>query len=157
VLLAQVPLFSLVDPDHLAQIAARVAIRRYARGEVIFHQNDPGSTLHVIKSGQVKIASSSDDGDEVLLAFLGDNDFFGELSLLDGKPRSATATAMAATQTLTLERVDFLEVISKNSDAVGASRVSVNRQLRLFQDKGVLRLSRQLITLTRPQELRQLI
>ena len=106
-------------------MAAKLKTRNYRRGEVIFHQDDPGSDLHIIKSGQVKIATSSPEGEEIIMALLTAGDSFGEIALLDGKPRSAGAIAMEATQTLTLNREDFLIILIANADMARAILASV--------------------------------
>jgi len=128
--LSRVPLFASSNPAHLSEIAHRLTTRNYRRSEVIFHQDDPGSALHVIKSGQVKINTISPEGEEAILAILTDGDFFGELSLLDGKPRSANAVAMEATQTLALQRQDFLDILGKHREMVGDILVSLADRLR---------------------------
>jgi len=117
-LLARVPLFASLKPDRLNELAGKLKPRSYRRGETIFHQDDPAATIHVIKNGQVKINTTSPEGGEIILAILTDGDFFGELSLLDEGPRSANAIAMEATQTLTLQHGDFLEVMSKHPEMV---------------------------------------
>jgi CRP/FNR family cyclic AMP-dependent transcriptional regulator len=114
--LARVPLFASLKPDHLADLAARLKTRNYRRGEVIFHQDDPGADLHIVKSGQVKIAASSLEGEEIIMALLTSGDSFGEIALLDGEPRSASAVAMEATQTLALSRTDFLDIITGDAE-----------------------------------------
>ncbi len=68
--------------------------RRFRRGEVIFHVGDPGDALFIIVGGEVKISLPSEAGDEAILVRLARGDVFGELALLDGAPRSATATAL---------------------------------------------------------------
>ena len=78
--------------------------RRFRRNEVIFHQGDPGDSLHVVASGAVKIVLPSAEGEEAIIATLRPGDFFGELALLDGAPRSATATALEPCETLVLPR-----------------------------------------------------
>jgi CRP/FNR family cyclic AMP-dependent transcriptional regulator len=128
--LSRVPLFASSNPAHLSEIAHRLTTRNYRRSEVIFHQDDPGSALHVIKKGQVKINTLSPEGEEAILAILTDGDFFGELSLLDGKPRSANAVAMEATQTLALQRQDFLDILGKHREMVGDILVSLADRLR---------------------------
>ena len=128
--LSRVPLFASSKPAHLSEIAHRLTTRNYRRGEVIFHQDDPGSALHVIKKGQVKISTISPEGEEAILALLTDGDFFGELSLLDGKPRSANAVAMEATQTLALQRHDLLDILSKHGEMVSDVLASLADRLR---------------------------
>lgn len=109
--LAGVPLFRELEADVLDQLAASVRIRRYRRGEVIFHQGDPGDALHVILAGRVKISSPSDSGVEAILATLRPGEFFGALALLDGAPRSASATAIEATETIVLPRDRFRALV----------------------------------------------
>jgi CRP-like cAMP-binding protein len=110
--LEAVPLFRDLGPDDLGTLAASVRTRRYRRGEVIFHQGDPGDALHIILSGRVKISSPSDTGVEAILATLRPGEFFGALALLDGAPRSASATAVDATETLILPRERFRQLVN---------------------------------------------
>jgi CRP-like cAMP-binding protein len=114
-LLLRCPLFTGADPGVLSDVARHVRRRRIRRGEVIFHEGDPADALHVVAAGSVKIVLSSDEGDEAIIATLHPGDFFGELSLLDGSPRSATATAVEATETVSLPRDTFLEEIGRNA------------------------------------------
>ena len=110
--LGGMPLFHDLDDEDLDRIAATVRTRRYRRGEVIFHQGDPGDALHIVLSGRVKISSPSDTGVEAILATLRPEEFFGALSLLDGAPRSASATAVDATETLILPREQFRRLVN---------------------------------------------
>ena len=128
--LSRVPLFSLLEPLQLAELARKLIKRTYNRGATIFYSDAPGSRLYIIESGRVKIASSSPDGNEVILAILRDGDFFGELSILDGEPRSATATAMETTSALTLDRADLLEMISKHPDVAIQMLTVLSKRLR---------------------------
>ena len=88
--------------------------RRFRRGEVIFHEGDPADALHVVAAGSVKIVLVG-RGDEAIIATLHPGDFFGELSLLDGSPRSATAAAVEAAETLSLPRDTFLEALGRSA------------------------------------------
>jgi CRP/FNR family transcriptional regulator/CRP/FNR family cyclic AMP-dependent transcriptional regulator len=110
--LASVPLFRDLPEEDLATIAAGLRTRRHRRGEVIFHQGDPGDALHIILSGRVKISSPSDGGVEAILTTLRPGEFFGSLALLDGAPRSASATAIDATETLILPRDRFRQLVN---------------------------------------------
>ena len=105
-------LFARVDDRSLAMCAASLRVRRFRRGETIFHQADPGDTLFIVESGSVKIVLPSPEGEEgAIIATLGRGDFFGELALLDGAARSATAVAVEATETLALRREAFESLI----------------------------------------------
>ena len=147
-LLAKVPLFTSLKPAYLAELATKLITRHYRRGETIFHKDDSGSMLHVINAGQVKITTSSPEGEEVILAILTDSDFFGELSLLDGRPRSATATAMVDTEVFTLHRDDFLNVLGKHTELAADMLAALSERLRrtnvLLEDAIFLDLSARL-------------
>ena len=88
--------------------------RRYRRNEVIFHEGDPGDSLHVLVAGRVKITRESVEGDEAIVVILAAGDTFGELVLLDGANRSATATAVEATETLTMTREEFGRLVDRS-------------------------------------------
>jgi len=83
-LLQSVPIFSDLSPSDLNKIAERMIQRTYTKGQMILLEDDLGQTFFVIGGGSVKITRLSDDGREVILAMLGESDFFGEMSLLDG-------------------------------------------------------------------------
>lgn len=106
-LLNQVSIFEQLEGEDLEQLSALLRTRRYAKGEVIFHQGDVGTSLYIIRKGQVAIRLSSPDGKEVILTLLDRGDFFGELALLDGEPRSTDAVAREETDLLTIQREDF--------------------------------------------------
>jgi CRP/FNR family cyclic AMP-dependent transcriptional regulator len=114
--LASVPLFRDLAEEDLVQLAAGLRTRRYRRGEVIFHQGDPGDALHIILSGRVKISSPSETGVEAILTALRPGEFFGSLALLDGEPRSASATAIELTETLPLPRDRFRQLLNDRPD-----------------------------------------
>ncbi len=107
-----VPIFRDLGEQQLDALASVLRTRRYRRGEVIFHQGDPGDALLIILSGRVKISSPSDAGVEAILATLRPGEFFGSLALLDGSPRSASATAAEPTETLILPRDRFRELVN---------------------------------------------
>src|SRR5512144_984580 len=88
--MARSPLFHDMDADELTRIALTMGRRRYRRNEVIFHEGDPGDSLHVLVEGRVKITRESPDGAEAIVVVLSTGDSFGELVMLDGAPRSAT-------------------------------------------------------------------
>lgn len=110
--LRRCPLFARVDQATLRACAERLRVRRFRRGETIFHQGDPGDSLFIVESGTVKIVLPSPEGEEgAIIATLGRGEFFGELALLDGAPHSATAIALDATGLLVLGRPTFDELV----------------------------------------------
>jgi len=110
-LLQSVPIFSDLSPADLNKIAERMIQRTYTKGQMILLEDDLGQTFFVIGGGSVKITRLSDDGREVILAMLGESDFFGEMSLLDGAGRSANVVALESSEVLTLASNDFLEIL----------------------------------------------
>lgn len=126
--IGRVPLFAGLSPEQAARLEEVTQRRTFKRGEVIFHKGDSGSTLFMIVLGQVKILLPSDSGEEALLAVLDAGDFFGELSLIDEQPRSATVVATEQTETLVLHRDDFLNFLSTNPGlAIDMLRVLAQR------------------------------
>ena len=112
-LLQSVPIFSDLSPSDLNKIAERMIQRAYSKGQMILLEDDLGQTFFVIGGGSVKITRLSDDGRDVILAMLGESDFFGEMSLLDGAGRSANVVALESSEVLTLSRNDFLEILQE--------------------------------------------
>jgi CRP/FNR family cyclic AMP-dependent transcriptional regulator len=102
------PLFAGLDDATLTLCADAMRGRRFRRGEVVFHVEDPGDALFLVTSGEIKIVLPSEEGAEpVILTTVGRGGFFGELALLDGQPRSASAIAVRAAETLVLRRDAF--------------------------------------------------
>ena len=128
--LARCPLFKHASPNILASLAGRLRRRRFRRNEVIFHQGDPGDALHIVAAGSVKILLPSAEGDEAIIATLRPGDFFGELALLDGAPRSATATALDQSDTLVLPRAEFTQLLDTLPGLRDALLASLTHELR---------------------------
>jgi CRP/FNR family cyclic AMP-dependent transcriptional regulator len=163
-LLARLPLFQGLPPQALDGLLRQIRVRSYGRGTVIFHKDDPGSTLYVILMGAVSISLPASDGKDLVLSILSAGDFFGELSLLDEEPRSATATAVEDnTQTLIVGREAFLDLVRGHSEMAIHIMALLSRRLReadsLAQDSALLdlpgRLARRLLELAERHGRRQ--
>lgn len=128
--MASVPFFSGLDAASLERVGRGMRTRRFRRGEVIFHLGDPGDALFIVMGGAIKIMLPSDSGDEAILATLRAGDVFGELALLDGAPRSATATALEPTETLVLPRDQFRELLATEPAIRDALLASIAGELR---------------------------
>jgi CRP/FNR family transcriptional regulator, cyclic AMP receptor protein len=115
--LARSPVFGTLPADVLERLAASMQRRIYRRGQVVFHQDDPGASVHVIETGRVKVALTTPEGEELLLRVMGEGEIFGELALLDGRPRSATISALEETVTHVLERSTFLDFLRAHPEA----------------------------------------
>ncbi|MBO9532277.1 MAG: Crp/Fnr family transcriptional regulator [Solirubrobacteraceae bacterium] len=116
----------------LLMIARR---RRFARGEVVFHQDDPGDTVHLVDKGRFGVRGIGPLGDSVMLAVIAPGGMFGELALVDGEAarRSATVTALEQAETLSIHRIDF--------DKLRRDRPETSQVLILLLAEQVRRLS----------------
>jgi uncharacterized membrane protein len=129
-LLAKIALFDSLTHDDIAALSQRVETVDYEPGDVIFCQGDQGSSLFVIEDGAVEI-SYGEGKARVLLATLFAGQYFGELSLFDGSPRSATATASKRSRLIRLDRDDLVDFVNKNPAA--ALRIIAEMSDRLRQ------------------------
>lgn len=129
--LAACRLFAGLDERTLDLLTAALRSRKYRRDEVIFHADDPGDSLYVVASGSVKITVSADDGTEpAILTTIGRGGFFGELALLDGAPRSATAVAMDRVEALVLRREAFDRLVDSEPGLRHALLASLAAEIR---------------------------
>ena len=112
-LIQSVPLFSDLNRPSVKKITERMVARTYNKEQMILVEESMGETFFILSDGSVKITRMSDDGREVILAILGEGDFFGEMALLDGEGRSANVVALADTEVLTLQRSDFLDILEQ--------------------------------------------
>ena len=106
--LQQTTLFANMSVADLQAIAVDIIPRTFAQGDIIFHEGDPGQTLYLIQSGQVRIFVNGLDGSETSVILFGrPGEIFGELAVVDGMPRSATAVALGQTILYTMSRERF--------------------------------------------------
>ena len=111
--LRKVPLFDGLADEDLEAIAKVTISRTYDKDQIIILAEEEGDALFIIDTGQVKVSIVSEDGREMILSLLGNGAVFGELSLLDGKPRSANVVATENTGLYMVRRADFLQLIYK--------------------------------------------
>jgi len=129
-LLANIPLFESLTAEDLASLSGRLEEIDYNEGDVIFNQGDEGSSLFLIEDGAVEI-SYGEGKAKVRLAALFTGQYFGELSLFDGAPRSATAVAAKRSRLIRLDRKDLVDFVNKNPAA--ALRIIAEMSERLRQ------------------------
>jgi CRP/FNR family transcriptional regulator, cyclic AMP receptor protein len=129
-LLANIPLFESLTPEDLDALSRRLEQVEYPEGEVIFRQGDEGSALFVIEDGAVEISYGEGRG-KIILATLFTGQYFGELSLFDGAPRSATATSAKQSRMIRLDREHLVDFVNKNPSA--ALRIIAEMSERLRQ------------------------
>jgi len=128
-LLGRTELFKGLPETSLAQLATVVSEAEFVEGQVLFRRGDPGDALHIIVGGVVQVSVGEDDEDTVIAVF-GPGECVGELSLIDGRPRSATVEALEEVHTVVVPRDAFLEVIRSNVPTMEALLVTVVERLR---------------------------
>jgi len=128
------PLFAALDDEAVAALMESMTTSRLERGDVLFRERDQGSRLYVIGEGKIKLGVTSGDGRENLLAILGPGEMFGELSLFDPGPRTATATAVAETQLIALGHDDLKSFLSGRPDVAANMLAALARRLRRTND-----------------------
>ena len=110
-LLQNLPLFGELEESEQIEIWSHVITRSYKKSNIILFEEDPGDSLFIIKEGKVKITRLSEEGKEVILSILGEGEFFGEMSLLDGESRSANVIALSDCDVFILKRDKFLSIL----------------------------------------------
>ena len=126
----QVSFFADLPEEEIKALSSATKRRTFRASEVIFHRDDPGQVLYMIKEGKVKICIISPDGQEVSLAVLGKGEYFGEFALLDGLPRSTDTVALEKVECYTLQRSDFLNAILKNPKIAILVLEALSKRLR---------------------------
>ena len=129
-LLKNIPLFIGMDDEEIAAIANIMDEQRFRPGQVIFNAQQIGGTFYIVQAGQVELSIVDDDDEKLVLELLESGDFFGELSLLDGGTRSATATAVARTDTLVLDRHEFLDLMLQKPHMAQDVMVALAKRIR---------------------------
>lgn len=144
-MLTNIPLFQDLAPKDREQLKQSLKRRSIAKGEVLFQKDTEGTTLYVIVAGKIKIALTSSLGEEMVLAVFSEGDFFGEMALLDGMPRSADAVALEEGELLSLDQADFTAFLQNNPAAIQSVLRSLSLRLRktddLLQDTCFLNVS----------------
>ena len=117
-LLADVGFFKLLDDDERAVLAQQVEHRTIPAGTTIFHEGDPGGIMYIIRSGRVELWLYDEDRQRVVLATFEEGDFFGEMALFTGEPRTANVVAMEETEVLEIGHAAMKRVFDTNPDLV---------------------------------------
>lgn len=128
--LAEVDLFKLLDENELAELASVIDSETVAGGQIIFNAGELGDSLYIVRSGEVELFVKDTAGQKIVLTTSEPNDIFGELSMLDERPRSATAMALVETELLLLDRDDLLLLFQKQPDAALNMLAALSTMLR---------------------------
>ena len=124
------PLFAGLDDETARALAAAMKPVEALRGDILFHEGDPGDRLYVIREGKIKLGRRSNDGRENLLAILGPGEMFGELSLFDPGPRTATASVVADAVVMELAHAELVAWLKDTPAVAGHLLQALARRLR---------------------------
>ncbi len=140
--LRSVPLFRALDDEAAGELCGLLTMRDVDAGTALFQRGEPGDSMYLIERGSVRISVKDTDGHDATLAEMGDGEFFGEMSLLDGHARSADATAVAKSRLAVLPRADFRSFLRKNPDIALGILTALTHRLRRTDDLLRHRVSR---------------
>ncbi len=138
--LQHVPIFHNMPPQFLRHLAQVAICRRFRAGDVLCAKGEASSTLFVLLRGQVVVVGVDDEGREVLLNLLKPGDFFGELSLIDGRPRSADVLALTDGEALLVRRSDFMALMERIPNLVWQLLQAMAKRIR-ETDELVMRMA----------------
>jgi len=129
-LLRNIPLFANLSDSELAQISAEASLKQYPRNKVILSEGEKSDSLYAIVAGKVKVLISDEDGKEIILAILGPGEFFGEMSLIDNQPRSATVISMESSSFNVISHGDFMRCLTGNPQIARTILQTMAKRLR---------------------------
>ena len=132
--LRQAPLFSGLDDEAILALRSSMGETKLRRGEVLFREGDSGDRCYIVSAGKVKLGRTSSDGRENLLAILGPGQMFGELTLFDPGPRSATVTAVTDSVFLSLSHDDLMRWLAGRPTVALGLLSQLASQLRKAND-----------------------
>jgi CRP/FNR family cyclic AMP-dependent transcriptional regulator len=140
--LRTVPLFASLDDEDARALRGLLKVRTLPRGALLFRQGDEGDAMFLIEAGRVSIYITDEEGEDVTLAELARGDFFGEMALVEGKPRAANARATEDARLASLSREDFLGFVRRNTDVALAMVSAISERLRRTDELLRRRVSR---------------
>jgi CRP/FNR family cyclic AMP-dependent transcriptional regulator len=115
-LLHNVPLFAGLDEDQLSVLVRMMVRKSFSRNAVVIRAGDPTDSLYIVINGRLKVLMSDEQGREVILSMLGPGEFFGEMGLLDDRPRSANVVSVEPCDLLSISKTDFKRSLAENFD-----------------------------------------
>lgn len=130
-----IPMFSSVSDEALESIASLLIERSFPKHKTIVEEGAPGDYMYIIVEGRVKVTKLSGDGREKILELLEVGDFFGEMSLFDEAPRSASVKGLSEVRILALARNDFLRLLSRSPDLALSVIQELTRRLRQVDEQ----------------------
>ena len=130
VVLRNVPLFSGLDESELQRLSQVAVRRRAGRNERVVRAGEDAESLIVLLTGRAKVTNFDEEGREIILAWLGPGEFFGEMGLIDGSPRSASVVAVEPCELLTIGKTEFQRCMQENFQVAQKLMQILVRRLR---------------------------
>lgn len=129
-MLAEVPLFALMDETERESLCNLLEVQRFEQGRFLFEFGDHGDALYILRTGKIEVYIENFEGKRIVLREMGPGEVCGDISLLDDGPRTANAMAMEACECLALDREGLLELVSKHPHAALDLLTVMGRRLR---------------------------
>jgi uncharacterized membrane protein len=133
-ILHETPMFALLDEEELRTLSGLLETRRFVRGETVFSSGDVGDCLYIVRQGRVQVYVETTEGEKIVFGDNGPGDVFGEISLLDGGPRTATAVAAEDSEALICDREHLLEFLTKHPPAALDLLTAMGKNLRVTDE-----------------------
>ncbi len=133
-MLNNVSLFANLPQKSLDELEQLSVLRRYPKNTILFIEGDESTHLYVIKEGKVSVSVAGEDGREVVLNHMSEGEYFGELALLDGKPRSATVRTITQCEVIAVSRNSFQDLLRTNPDFVIQVTAELTSRVRKLTD-----------------------
>ena len=133
-MLKNVSLFANVPEGVLAQLEQMSVARKYPKNTILFMEGDESTHLYIIRKGKVTVSVAGEDGRQVILNYMGEGEYFGELALMDGKPRSATVTTATPCEFIAISRASFQRLLKASPEFVFAITSAFADRVRSLTD-----------------------
>ncbi len=129
-IIKHIPIFKTLSDFDLNDLIGSLRLKSLKQGQALFWKGDEGTALYIVKKGTIKIVLPSTEGDEIIVTMFSEGDFFGEMALLDGEPRSADAVAIEPSEVFVLSRNNFLSFLQSNVNAIKSILSLLSKRLR---------------------------
>ncbi len=133
-MLEHVSLFRHMPPESLARLERTSVQRKYPKNTILFMEGDENSQLFIIQSGMVSVYTDDDEGRQLVLNYMGPGEYFGELALVDNKPRSASVITVEDSQLLCISRESFREFMKTHPELYEVLMIELTRKIRQLTD-----------------------
>ncbi len=117
-MLNEIPIFSGLNDAELEKLEKVAVVKTFPKNTILFSEGDQSDSFYVVLSGKVNVGINDEEGREVILSILGEGEYFGEMALLDGEPRSAFVMTKEPTQLLIISKKDFESFVETNPDII---------------------------------------